>query len=91
MSVNIGFGYLSILLCYLSVNTTIRKEICVHIQGKTLRHLLTAGEEFLEFHRQVAHEVLEIEQEENVNLEPGFVGRSQAVIDLIREEEGLAK
>ena len=81
------FGYLAVLLSYLSINVSVRAYVAVHLQGRTVRPLLDAVEEFLFYHRKVAEEVRQ--SDDDVDLKTVFVGRLQAVVDLLRREEDI--
>ena len=84
---NIPFGYLSVLLCYLSISASVSKRLCPRLPGNSLRQLLSAAEEFLLYHKQIADEVHQCEG--NVDLKATFVNRLQSVVDRLKEEEGL--
>ncbi|MCJ1248307.1 hypothetical protein MMC30_005524 [Trapelia coarctata] len=78
---NVAFGYLSVLLCFLSISTSVKKRLCSLLPGNDLRQVLGAVEEFLQFHRQID----EIQQsDEQVDLKVSFVHRLQTVVDRLK-------
>ena len=78
---NVAFGYLSVLLCFLSISTSIKKRLCSLLPGNDLRQVLGAVEEFLHFHRQIE----EIQQtDEQVDFRVTFVHRLQSVVDRLK-------
>lgn len=82
---NVAFGYLSVLLCFLGISTSVKKRLCSLLPGNDLRQVLGAVEEFLHFHRQIE----EIQQaDDNVDLKVTFVHRLQSVVDRLRREDG---
>ena len=79
------FGYLAVLLSYLSLNVSIKSYVAGKLQGGTIEILLDAVEEFLFYHRKVADDIRQ--SFEDVDLKAAFVGRLQAVVDVLRKEE----
>jgi len=78
---NVAFGYLSVLLCFLSISPSVKKRLCSLLPGNDLRPVLGAVEEFLHFHRQIE----EIQQsDEQVDLKATFVHRLQSVVDRLK-------
>ncbi|MCJ1421352.1 hypothetical protein MMC32_007715 [Xylographa parallela] len=82
---NIPFGYLSILLSFLSISASIRQRIRSRLQGQMLSTIFGAAEEFLQYHRQITGEILEAE--EGNDLKANFVSRVQSVVDRLKQEE----
>ena len=63
MNINVGFGYISVLLGYLSLSAVIRDWVSLQLEGGTLQLLLDSVEEFLLYHRQVAKEMFQVDPE----------------------------
>ena len=81
----VPFGYLAVLLSYLSINITIRERVATRLKGGTLRPLLAAVEEFIYYHRKVAEEIRTADEE--IDLKAMFIGRLQVVVDMLKREE----
>lgn len=81
-----AFGYLSVLLSYLCVNGVIRTRVGSRLQGRTLKTLLDAVEEFLHYHRQVDEEIYPSDGESEVRA--GFIDRLQRVVNELKIEQG---
>ncbi|MCJ1285488.1 hypothetical protein MMC26_004828 [Xylographa opegraphella] len=82
---NVPFGYLSILLSFLSISVSIRQRIRPRLRGQMLSKIFGAVEEFLQYHRQITDEIREAE--EGDDLKANFVSRVQSVIDRLKREE----
>ncbi|KAL8653520.1 MAG: hypothetical protein Q9210_002042 [Variospora velana] len=76
-SSNVAFGYLSILLAYLSVDEEAREVVANQLEGRNLQPLLITVEEFLQYHRQIGDDLL---KDEEADLKTSFVGRLESVI-----------
>lgn len=87
-SLNVAFGYLSVLLSNLCIDRQIREQVRSRLRGGTLKQLFDAVEEFLHYHRQVDNQICGIGEEIDVQL--GFVGRLQGVIDRLKQVDGRA-
>ena len=85
ITANVAFGYLSVLLSYLSLNPGIRERICLQLQGGTLLQLVDAIEEFLQYHRRIANEINQVDQE--IDSKVGFIGRLQNLVDRLGRVE----
>jgi hypothetical protein len=76
--VNVAFGYLSVLICYLCIDETTKGRVSMRLQGRTLKQLLDSVEEFMHYHTQVdgavPHDGLGIETKGN------FLYRLRSVI-----------
>ena len=70
-----AYGYVTVLLCYLCLNNTVRKEAEDRLHGHSLKPLLNAMEEFLQYHRQI---------ERDRDLPEDFTSRLQALADKLR-------
>lgn len=73
-----AFGYLSVLLAYLSVDEAAREMVANQLKGRNLQQLLGVVEEFLQYHRQI-DDGLDVKEGE-VDLKTGFVGRLEKVV-----------
>jgi hypothetical protein len=78
-SSNVALGYLSVLLGFLCLNKTVRARASARLRGGTLKQLVDALEEFLQYHRQIDADVHPGEGEEDTRA--GFLGRWQGLID----------
>lgn len=76
-SSNVAFGYLAVLLAYLSVDEEARAIVANQLNGKNLQQLVGVVEEFLQYHRQIDDE-LDVKEGE-VDLKTNFVGRLEKV------------
>lgn len=84
---NVAFGYLSVLLCTLSLDDDVRSHLRTALRGKNLGRLLSIVEEFLHYHRKVEEELKEPSPESDSRL--GFTSRLQGIVDRIRDAEGM--
>lgn len=75
---NVPFGYLSVLLSSLCINSRVRAQVRKRLHGQTIEPLLKAVEEFLVYHQQVEDQLRPREGVEEGR--PGFV---QRVVDMI--------
>ncbi|KAL9012738.1 MAG: hypothetical protein Q9173_002514 [Seirophora scorigena] len=75
---NVAFGYLSILLAYLSVDEEAREVVADRLDGRSLQPLLVSVQEFLQYHRQIGDDLL---KDEEADLRTSFIGRLESVID----------
>ncbi|MCJ1321046.1 hypothetical protein MMC15_006388 [Xylographa vitiligo] len=82
---NVPFGYLSILLSFLSISASVRQCIRSRLRGHMLSRIFGAVEEFLQYHRQITDEIQEAE--EGDELKANFVSRVQSVVDRLKREE----
>lgn len=78
-SSNVALGYLSVLLSFLCLNRTVRARASARLHGGTLKQLVDALEEFLQYHRQIDADVHPGEGEEDTRA--GFLGRWQGLVD----------
>ena len=83
MNINVAFGYLSVLLGYLSLSEAIRDDVCLQLKGGTLQQLLDSIEEFLRYHKQIAKEILQID--EDTDLKVNFIVRVEKVVDRLKQ------
>lgn len=82
---NVPFGYLSVLLSSLCINDQVRAQVRKRLPGQTLKPLLEAVEEFVEFHRKVDHQLKQIEGQEIPQLD--FVNRLEVMMTRLRRAE----
>ena len=83
-----AFGYLAVLLSYLSMNGTIRRLIRIQLHGYTVKSLIDAVEEFLAYHRMVANDIHQVD-DDDLDIRASFIDRLQGVLDRLKQEEGL--
>ncbi|KAL8723430.1 MAG: hypothetical protein Q9225_000261 [Loekoesia sp. 1 TL-2023] len=81
-SSNVAFGYLSVLLAYISVGEEARKTVINHLEGRNLQLLLEAVEEFLQYHRQIDEE---LDPTGEMDLKTNFIGRLESVLARLRD------
>ena len=77
-----AFGYLSVLLSYLCIEEHSRQMIAKRLDDESLRPLLDAVEEFLQYHRQIDQELVLTEGE--MDLKATFVSRLEKVVDRMK-------
>ncbi|KAL8928019.1 MAG: hypothetical protein Q9208_002094 [Pyrenodesmia sp. 3 TL-2023] len=77
-SSNVAFGYLAVLLAYLSVDEEARAMVANQLNGKNLQQLVGVVEEFLQYHRQIDDEI-DVKEGE-VDLKTNFVGRLEKLL-----------
>ncbi|KAL1886350.1 hypothetical protein Plec18167_000280 [Paecilomyces lecythidis] len=85
---NVAFGYLSILLCTLSLDENVRTHLKHSLRGNGLARVLATAEEFLQYHRKVEDELRSLGEEQDQVT--GFTSRLQGLVERIRRyEKGL--
>lgn len=75
---NVAFGYLSILLCTVSLDPEVRAFTANSLEGHGLTKILATVDEFLHYHRKVDEEL----QQSQAMTE--FTTRLQGIVDQIR-------
>lgn len=85
-SLNVAFGYLSVLLSYLCLNKTVRFMVISQLQGGSLKQLLDAVQEFLHYHREIDADIHQ--DEEGVDVKADFIDRLQRLIDELKLDVG---
>ena len=85
-SLNVAFGYLSVLLSYLCLNKTVRFMVSSQFQGGSLKRLLDAVQEFLHYHREIDANIHQ--DEEGVDVQADFIDRLQRLIDGLKLDVG---
>jgi hypothetical protein len=83
---NVAFGYLSVLLGYLSLLPSISERIRVSQPRKSLRPLLASIEEFIGHHKAV-DDLIEAD-EEGHNPHIGLTERLQSLVDKLGDSRG---
>ncbi|KAK2749175.1 hypothetical protein FQN57_006790 [Myotisia sp. PD_48] len=78
---NVAFGYLSVLLCTVCLDSGARAYIRNALETRTFNRLLGTVEEFLHYHRKV-EELQDVRWEEDAMA--GFTSRLQGIVDRIR-------
>lgn len=86
-SLNVAFGYLSVLLSYLCLNETVRFMVSSQLQGGSLKQLLDAVQEFLHYHREIDANIHK--PEKGVDVQADFIDRLQRLIDGLKLDVGL--
>jgi hypothetical protein len=84
---SVPLGYLAVLLSILSIDRSLRTQIASKFEGGTLKHLLVAVDEFLNYNRKVT-EQSSVSSDE-VDAKALFTSRLQAVVDKLKMEEEL--
>lgn len=82
---NVAFGYLSILLCTLSLDESVRARLRHSLCGNGLSRVLATAEEFLQYHRKVEDELRSLGGEQDQVA--GFTSRLQGLVERIRRYE----
>lgn len=82
---NVAFGYLSILLCTLSLDESVRARLRRSLCGNGLSRVLATAEEFLQYHRKVEDELRSLGGEQDQVA--GFTSRLQGLVERIRRYE----
>ncbi|KAI4208083.1 MAG: hypothetical protein LQ346_000247 [Caloplaca aetnensis] len=77
-SSNVAFGYLAVLLAYLSIDEEARAMVANQLSGGSVQQLVGVVEEFLQYHRQIEDEL--VLKEGDVDLRTSFVGRLEKVL-----------
>lgn len=85
-SLNVAFGYLSVLLSYLCLNKTVRFMVSSQLQGGSLKQLLDAVQEFLHYHREIDANIHQ--DKEGVDVQADFIDRLQRLIDGLKLDVG---
>lgn len=73
-----AFGYLAVLLAYLSIDEEARAMVANQLSGGSVQQLVGVVEEFLQYHRQIEDEL--VLKEGDVDLRTSFVGRLEKVL-----------
>ena len=76
---NVPFGYLAVLLSFLSVDRHVKRRVASQLPGKTIKPLLDAVGEFLHYHRKVAEEIHQTGGE--TDIKAIFISRLEAVVN----------
>ncbi|KAJ9300294.1 hypothetical protein DTO271G3_2411 [Paecilomyces variotii] len=79
---NVAFGYLSILLCTLSLDESVRARLKHSLRGNGLSRVLATAEEFLQYHKKVEDELRSLGGEQDQVA--GFTSRLQGLVERIR-------
>ena len=82
---SVAAGYLSVLLCYLSLNKLIKERMCLRLQGGTLKPLIDVVEEFLRYNLQITDNSDHSNQD--TDAKAGFISRLQDVLDQLGRGE----
>lgn len=87
-SSNVAFGWVSVLLGWLCLNPAIKARISGRLPGNSLKQLLDAVDEFLQYHRRVDQVIHRGDGEDDAKASP--VGRLQSHVDDLKKAEGLS-
>lgn len=88
-SSNVAFGWVSVLLGLLCLNPSIKARISGRLPGHSLKQLLDAVDEFLQYHRRVDQVISRGDGEDDARV--SFVGRLQSHVDDLKRAEGLSR
>ncbi|CAF9943161.1 MAG: hypothetical protein ALECFALPRED_010747 [Alectoria fallacina] len=86
-SSNVAFGWVSVLLGWLCVDPAIKARISGRLPGNSLKWLLDAIDEFLQYHRRVDQVIHRGDGEDDAKAT--FIGRLQSHVDDLQTAEGL--
>lgn len=75
------------LLGLLCLNSAIKARISGRLPGNSLKQLLDAVDEFLQYHRRVDQVIIRGDGEDDAKA--SFVGRLQSHVDDLKKAEGL--
>ena len=84
MRLNVSFGYLSLLLGFLSTSEVVRTRIRFQFPDRTFEEILSAMDEFLHYHRLVPDEICQ--SGTRTDVQANFVRRLQSMLDRLRRE-----
>ena len=76
------------LLGWLCLNPAIRARISGRLPGNSLKQLLDAVDEFLQYHRRVDQAIIRGDGEDDARA--NFVGRLQSHVDDLKKAESVA-
>lgn len=88
-SSNVAFGWVSVLLAWLCLNPAIKARIGGRLPGNSLKQLLDAVDEFLQYHRRVDQVIIRGDGEDDARA--NFVGRLQSHLDDLKRAEGPSR
>ena len=80
-STNVAFGYLSVLISWLCIDDNVMTHVRCRLAGKSIKSLLNAVKEFLNYHRKIDGEIIPSEGE--VDLKASFTTRLQGIVDIL--------
>lgn len=78
-TINVAFGYLSVLLSYTCLNSAARQLVSSRLRGGSLFQLLEAVREFLQYYTRIDKEIYE--DDGRVDLAASFTGRLQKLVE----------
>ncbi|KAI5299684.1 accessory factor associated with RNA polymerase II [Ascosphaera pollenicola] len=80
---NVVLGYLSVFLCTLCLDESVRRHLNTAFQGKGVNQLLATVEEFLKYYRKVEEDI----RDANGHQDPMtiFIARLQGIVDRVRD------
>lgn len=78
---------MSVLLGWLCLNSAIKARISSRLPGHSLKQLLDAVEEFLQYHRRVDRAMIRGDGEDDARV--NFVGRLQSHVDDLKKAESV--
>lgn len=87
-SSNVAFGWVSVLLGWLCLNPAIKARIDSRLPGNSLKQLLDAIDEFLQYHRRIDQVIIRADGEGDARA--SFVGRLQSHVDDLKKIEGIS-
>lgn len=88
-SSNVAFGWVSVLLAWLCLKPAIKARIGGRLPGNSLKQLLDAVDEFLQYHRRVDQVIIRGDGEDDARA--NFVGRLQSHLDDLKRAEGPSR
>ena len=77
-----ALGYLSVLLSFLCLNDAVKARGSARLRGGTLKQLVDAADEFLQYYKQIDKAISRGDGEDDPRV--GFLGRLQVLVDELR-------
>lgn len=78
-TINVAFGYLSVLLSYACIDDRVKQHMSSQLPGGDLKQLLSAVREFLQYHARIDKEIHDSGGDSD--LAAGFTSRLQSVVN----------
>lgn len=80
---NVVLGYLSVFLCTLCLDKSVRRHLNTAFQGKGVDQLLATVEEFLKYYRKVEEDIKDASGHQDPMTT--FIARLQGIVNRVRD------